>query len=181
MSGWSVMAAGLMALGAAAVAGVIAAVVAALVRPGPGAVRRTANRVLACRLAGMATGLVAAMTIASGPGSWLGLGVVLAAPTFAGCVLAGVLVGEIVATGRPGTTRIAALEVRNVRSYLPPVLTSLVVATGLTLTAFLTVTSFVGTADDQSRPGRLGLGLVALVATCGFASALVMAPRPAAS
>lgn len=173
MTGWTVVAAGLVALGAAVVAGCIAAVVAVLMRPRPAAslvtvgvgsatvahdvvvaVRRTARRVLACRLAGLFTGIVTGLTVASGPSSWLGMGSALAAPTFAGCLLAGVLVGEVVAAGPSGTTRTAVLEVRDVRSYLPPLMTRSVVAVVVGLTAFLTVTSMVGGPDDQGRPGR---------------------------
>jgi hypothetical protein len=173
MVSWIVVAAGMLALGAAAVAGGIAAVVAVLIRPGRAApsvaigarsalsdhgpvatVRRTARRVLACRLAGLVTGLIAGLTVASGPSSWLGMGAALAVPTFAGCLLAGVLVGEVVATAPSGPSRTAALEVRDVRSYLPPLMTRSVVAAVIGLAGFLTVTSVVGGPDDQGRPGR---------------------------
>lgn len=119
------------------------------------AVRRTARRVLACRLAGLLTGLAAGLTVAYGPPSWLGMGVALAAPAFAGCLLAGVLVGELVAA-RPaaGTTRTAALEVRDARAYLPPLMTRAVLTAVLALAGFLTATSVVASPDDQARPGR---------------------------
>ncbi|ASW56199.1 hypothetical protein [Plantactinospora sp. KBS50] len=118
------------------------------------AMRRTARRVLICRLAGLGSGLVAGLAVFNGPGSWLGMGAALAAPTFAGCLLAGVLVGEVVAARPSGTTRTAVLEVRDVRSYLPPPLTGWVVAAVLGLAGLLTVTSIVGSPDDQGRPGR---------------------------
>jgi hypothetical protein len=166
MASWVTVAAGLVAVGAAAVAGGIAAVVAALMRPKPGAepavgehgavltVRRTARRVLACRLVGVATGVVTALMVATDPGSRLGLGAALAVPAFAGCVLAGVLVGELVAAGPSGTTRTAVLEVRGLSSYLPPLMTRFVVTIVIGLAAFLTITTVVGSPDDQGRPGR---------------------------
>jgi hypothetical protein len=121
--------------------------------PAEGA-RTTARRVLLCRLAGLVAGLVAGLAVARGPGSWLGLGPALAAPTFAGCLLAGVIVGETGTRKPAGRTRTAALEVRQVRSYLPVAMTRALVVTIVALTGFLAVTSVVAGPDDQGRHGR---------------------------
>jgi len=94
------------------------------------------------------------VTLASGPPSWLGMGQALAAPLFAGCLLAGVLAGEVLASRPSGPTRTAAIEVRTVRSYLPRAMSTSVLATAVTLTGLLVVTSLLGTSDDQGRPGR---------------------------
>src|SRR5690349_928423 len=84
------------------------------------AVGRTARRVVAGRTGGLVVGLVAALALANAPASWLGLGLALAAPAFAIGLLGGVLVGELIAVGPLPPVRTATLEVRRVRSYLPP-------------------------------------------------------------
>ncbi|GAA0268391.1 hypothetical protein [Cryptosporangium japonicum] len=131
------------------------------------AVGRTARRVLAGRVGGLVLGLAAGATLASGPSSWLGLGLALAAPAFASCLLAGVLVGELLAVGPRPAVRTAALEVRRVRSYLPPVMTRVVAGALVALDVGLVLAVLAGSADDQGRPGR------ALTLSCGDVSAWV--------
>ncbi len=115
---------------------------------------RAARWTTGWRLAGVACGVVAAAVAANGPASWLGLGMALAGPAFALCLLAGVLVGEAGVAGEPGDTRTALLEVRTVRDYLPPVLTPWVAALTGALAALLIGAGLAGSADDLGRAGR---------------------------
>jgi hypothetical protein len=110
--------------------------------------RRTAGWRWAGVIGGLVTGGAAA---ASGA---LGRGLLLAAPVFGLCVLAGVLVGETSVRPPTGRTRMAALEVRRVRDYLPRGLARAVVAAAALLLALLAVTTATGAADDMGRPGR---------------------------
>ena len=110
--------------------------------------RRTAG----WRWAGVIGGLVAGGA-AAGSGA-LGRGLLLAAPVFGLCVLAGVVAGETSVRPPGGRTRIAALEVRRVRDYLPRGLASTVLAAAVVLLALLTVTTATGARDDLGRPGR---------------------------
>lgn len=125
------------------------------------ATRRVARQVTTCRLAGVTAGVAAAGALATSPGSWLGLGQALAASAFAVCLLAGVLIGELIAAGHHDTVRTAALEVRETRAYLPPVLARAVAGTLCVLTVFLVLTTWVADPDDAGRAGR------ALTLTCG--------------
>lgn len=84
--------------------------------------RRIAGWRWAGVIGGMAAGGAAA---ASGA---LGRGLLLAAPVFGLCVLAGVVVGETSVRSPTGRTRMAALEVRRVRDYLPRGLAGAVVS-----------------------------------------------------
>jgi hypothetical protein len=113
-----------------------------------GVTRRTAG----WRWAGVIGGLVAGGA-AAGSGA-LGRGLLLAAPVFGLCVLAGVVVGETSVQSPGGRTRIAALEVRRVRDYLPRGLAGAVIAAAAVLLALLTVTTATGAPDDLGRPGR---------------------------
>lgn len=90
----------------------------------------------------------------------LGRGALLAAPLAALVVLLGVLAGELQGTAR-GPRRVATLEVRRTRDYLPRSLTAAVVlATGV-LGLLLLATTLGGSADDLGRSGR------ALTRACG--------------
>lgn len=111
--------------------------------------RRTAG----WRWAGVIGGLVAGGAAAAAGA--LGRGLLLAAPVFGLCVLAGVVVGETSVRSPTGRTRMAALEVRRVRDYLPKGLASAVAAAATLLVALLTVTTATGTADDVGRAGRI--------------------------
>ncbi|SCF34959.1 hypothetical protein GA0074695_5910 [Micromonospora viridifaciens] len=125
-------------------------------------IRRTTRR---WRWAGLALGAaVAAVAAGYDP---LGRGVLLAAPLFGLCVLAGVVAGESRVVVRPaGTTRQAALETRQVRHYLPRRPFRAVAAAGAALAVLLAATTAGGSADDLGRPGR------ALAYDCGeFAGA----------
>jgi hypothetical protein len=84
-----------------------------------------------------------------------GRGLMLAAPLFGICVLAGVLVGEAHVRPFRGPTRVAALEVRGVRDYLPRGLTSVVAAAAVLLVVLLIATTAAGSADDLGRAGRM--------------------------
>jgi hypothetical protein len=90
---------------------------------------------------------------AAGSGA-LGRGLLLAAPVFGLCVLAGVVAGEISVPPPGGRTRTAALEVRRVRDYLPRGLAGAVIAAAVVLLALLAVTTATGAPDDLGRPGR---------------------------
>jgi hypothetical protein len=138
--------------------GVVAAMLAhgrrlAVAKPGSAVlphsvVRRTAGWRWAGFLAGLAAGGVAASSGA------LGRGMLLAAPVFALCVLAGVVVGETTVRSPAGRTRIAALEIRRARDYAPRRLTRAVIAATGLLLGLLTVTTATGAADDLGRSGR---------------------------
>ena len=138
------------------------------------AVARTHLRTTAWRLAGLVVGILAAVTLAASPPDWLGLGVALAAPTFALCLLAGVIVGEVTGTAPAGATRTAAIEVRAARLFLPRAMTWWVVALTVGLTAFLTLTSLVADADDMGRAGR------SLTVICGADHGETAGPWPGA-
>jgi hypothetical protein len=114
-----------------------------------GVTRRTAG----WRWAGVIGGLVAG-SAAAGSGA-LGRGLLLAAPVFGLFVLAGVVVGETSVRSPGGRTRIAALEVRRVRDYLPRGLARAVIAAAAVLLALLIVTTATGAPDDLGRPGRI--------------------------
>jgi hypothetical protein len=104
------------------------------------------------RLAGVAVGVVVGV-LAAYQGA-LGRGLLLAAPLFALCVLAGVLVGELRVSAPGGPVRRAALEVRRARDYVPRALGSAVLAAGALLAVILACTTAGGSADDLGRAGR---------------------------
>ena len=115
----------------------------------PAVTRRTA----AWRWAGVICGLVTGVAAAGSDA--LGRGLLLAAPVFGLCVLAGVLAGETLVRAPGGRTRTAALEVRRVRDYLPRGLAWAVTVSAAMLLALLTVTTATGAPDDLGRPGRI--------------------------
>jgi hypothetical protein len=135
-------------------------------------VRRTRGRTTAARLIGLVVGMIAAVAMLSAPAWTLGLGAALAAPTFALCLLAGVIVGELFGRAPAGVTRTAVLEVRSVPAFLPTRLATAVAATGVVLVALLLTTSLVASADDQGRSGR------ALAMACGPGSQASITPWP---
>jgi hypothetical protein len=135
---------------------------------------RTKRRIMAWRLTGLVTGILAALTLAAGPPDWLGLGVALAGPTFALWLLAGVVVGEITGTAPAGATRTAAIEVRAARLFLPRAMTWWVVALTVGLTVFLALTSLVADVDDMGRVGR------SLTVICGADRSETVSPWPGA-
>jgi hypothetical protein len=118
----------------------------------PGPTDAVAARTTWWRWAGILAGLgVAYVAVDSGA---LGRGMLLAAPLFGLCVLAGVLIGELTVRPPAGATRAARVEVRRTRDYLPRALTTVVVLAGGALLALLTVTTAAGSADDLGRAGR---------------------------
>jgi hypothetical protein len=129
-----------------------------------------ARRAASWRWAGVIGGLLAAGAAASSGA--LGRGLLLAAPVFGLCVLAGVVGGEITVQPPRGRTRIAGLVTRRIRDYLPPRLTIAVIAAATALLALLTVTTATGAADDLGRPGRT------LVAQCSAALQQGAGPWP---
>src|SRR5450432_69448 len=114
-----------------------------------GVARRTAGWRWAGVISGLAAGGAAA---ASGA---VGRGLLLAAPVFGLCVLAGAVAGEISVRPPGGPTRRAPLEIRRVRDYLPRGLARAVIAAAAVLLALLTVTTAAGAPDDLGRPGRM--------------------------
>ncbi|MEV0155968.1 hypothetical protein AB0H57_19805 [Micromonospora sp. NPDC050686] len=144
------MAAGLLlgvlvlALGGAAVVGRPPAGDAA-----PEAVRRTLRR---WRSAGLVLGVAAAGIAVEADD--LGRGVLVAAPLFGLCVLAGVVTGEARAVRLPDPVRTAAVETRHLRHFLPGRAAAAVAAAGFALAALLALTTVAGSADDLGRAGR---------------------------
>ena len=114
--------------------------------------RATARTTGLWRLAGALTGIVAGVVAAYQGG--LGRGLMLAAPLFALCVLAGVLIGELRLGTPSGEVRSAALEVRRVRDYVPRRLGVMVAAGAVVLAGVLVWTTALGSADDMGRAGR---------------------------
>jgi hypothetical protein len=112
-------------------------------------IRRTAS----WRWAGIVGGLVAG-TAAASSGA-LGRGLLLAAPVFGLCVVAGVVVGETSVRPPGGQTRTAPFEVRRVRDYVPRGLATAAVAEATLLVTVLSVTTATGAADDLGRGGRI--------------------------
>jgi hypothetical protein len=147
------------------------------------AMRPIVRRSTVRRLAGLGIGLVAAAaTLAAAPPNWLGLEAALAAPVFACCLLAGVLIGELSGTVPTGPDRAAPIEVRSVRSYLPRFMTASVIALGAALTVLLVTTGRMGGADDMSRAGRfLTLSCQDLEASTGPWPGVYYSPPIAAS
>ncbi|MBS2965926.1 hypothetical protein KGA66_22970 [Actinocrinis puniceicyclus] len=107
----------------------------------------------AWRWGGVGAGtLVAGVAAESGA---LGRGMMLAAPLFGLCVLAGVLVGESSVGAPGGPTRLAAVEVRRVRDFLPRQLSNAVATAACALAALLLATTAAASPDDLGRAGRL--------------------------
>jgi hypothetical protein len=104
------------------------------------------------RWAGLTLG--AAVGVAAARGGGLGTGVLLAAPLFGLCALAGVIAGELLVRPPAGPTRTATIEVRRIRDYLPRRTARLVAAAGVLLLLVSVATTVAGTADDQGRAGR---------------------------
>ncbi|MEU5942157.1 hypothetical protein ABZ807_23905 [Micromonospora sp. NPDC047548] len=113
-------------------------------------IRRTTRR---WRWAGLTLGAVIA-AVAAGYDP-LGRGILLAAPLFGLCVLAGVVAGESRVVRPTGTARQAALETRQGRHYLPRRAFRAVLAAGAALAALLAATTAAGSADDLGRAGRV--------------------------
>ncbi len=85
----------------------------------------------------------------------LGRGPLLAGPVFGLCVLAGVAAGEISVRPAADRTRMAAVEVRRVRDYLPRGLAAAVTAAAAVLAALVAVTTVTAGPDDLGRAGRV--------------------------
>lgn len=118
----------------------------ALTAPASPELRATARTTGRWRLAGVMAGLVVGV-VAAYQGA-LGRGLLLAAPLFALCVLAGVLAGELRVGVPGGPVRSAGLEVRRVRDYVPRALGSAVLAAGGLLAVVLVLTTAAGSPDD---------------------------------
>jgi hypothetical protein len=125
------------------------------------ALARVRGRTVAWRLAGLGAGGAAAIGLATLPSESLGLGLALAPPTFALCLLGGVIMGEVFVRVPVGPTRTASLEVRSARAFLPPVMAWWVGGIGSVLFGFLLVTTILGVPDDMGRDGR------AIAVPCG--------------
>jgi len=133
---------------------------------------RVRGRTVAWRLAGLGTGLIAAIALSTLPAESLGLGVALAPPTFALCLLCGVIVGEVFVRAPAGTTRRASIEIRSARAFLPRVMLRWVGGTGAVLLGFLAVTTLLGASDDRGRVGR------AIAVRCGPEVSAAATPWP---
>lgn len=148
-----------LVLGLVAVVAVLVAVAAAAFRrrvPGtaelPARARNAARTVAAWRIAGTVVGV--AVGVWSLQTDSLGRGLLLAAPLFALCVLAGVVVGELLVAPPEGPVREAGLTVRRWRDYLPPRLSAAVVGSATLLGGILVATTLAGSPDDMGRAGR---------------------------
>lgn len=126
------------------------------------AVAQTTRRAL---LVGVAVGILVAVVVAHQGG--LGRGLLLAAPLFALCVLAGVLVGELQLGTPRGPVRQAVLEVRRIRDYVPRALGPAVLAAGALLAVLLVLTAAAGSPDDMGRAGRSLVRRCSAVLTAG--------------
>ncbi|MCU7725116.1 hypothetical protein ODJ79_15420 [Actinoplanes sp. KI2] len=115
-------------------------------------IRGVARRTAVLRWAGAAVGVIVG-GIAARSGD-LGTGLLLAAPLFGLCTLVGVLAGELTVRPPRGPMRVAAVEVRRIRDYLPHRLGRVVAAAGGALAVLLTATTWAGSPDDLGRPGR---------------------------
>ena len=151
---------------------------------------RAATHTAVWRGAGALLGALLALRLAYAPGSWLGLGVALAAPAFALCILAGVLAGEASVRAWQGTVRQATLGVRGVRAYLPPWPTRLVVLLTVLLVVLLVAAGMAASPDDLGRsltiarrdgsastgpwPGVFYGGPLAAAVILGYAAAAVV-------
>ena len=135
---------------------------------------RVRTRTMACRLAGLFAGLLAAAALVSGPAELLGLGAALAPTAFALCLLVGVIVGELAGRAPGGVTRVAMVEIRSVAAFLPGRLLTSVAVTASTLALFLVATTIVGSPDDLGRAGR------ALSIQCSSAMGSTVGPWPGA-
>ncbi len=122
------------------------------------------------RALGTVAGLAGGGVAMSGGG--LGRGILLAAPIFGLCVLAGVVAGELRVPSPGGPTRRAALEVRRAGSYLPRRLGGTVAAATALLAGVVVVTTMTGSPDDLGRAGR------ALVRHCSAALTESAGPWP---
>src|SRR5262245_55416641 len=111
---------------------------------------RIARHTARWQVAGVVAGLLGAAAVARLGG--LGRGLLLPAPAFGLCVLAGVLVGEATAVRLVGTpTRGAAIETRRIGDYLPAWLGRTVAAMAGLLGLLLATASASATADDLGR------------------------------
>lgn len=97
----------------------------------------------------MITGLAVGGS-AAGAGA-LGRGLLLAAPVFGLCVLAGVVAGEVSVRPAAGRTRAAVLEVRRVRDYLPRGLTRAVLGATAALAALAALAAVTTATADALR------------------------------
>jgi hypothetical protein len=111
------------------------------------------------QVAGLLVGLPVAVMVGHVS---LGRGLLLAAPAFGLCALAGVLAGEATAP-RPtsGGRRTAILEVRRPGNYVPVHLARAVAGLTAALVVLLIITTITASSDDLGRAGR------ALTVTCG--------------
>src|SRR4051794_7029236 len=155
MAGWIMFVPGAAALAVAVLVSVIASRrVVGLAGPGrSAAIVATSRRIPRWRLTGLAVGLIAALLLANGPSDWLGLGLALAAPTAALCLLVGVIIGEVTESAPAGAVRTAAVEIRQTRSYLPRTMTWTVLGLTVVFAGLLITTSAVAAPDDVGRPG----------------------------
>jgi hypothetical protein len=118
----------------------------------PAMAREAATSTARWRWAGIVLGaMVAPVTLHLGA---LGRGLLLAAPAFALCVLAGVVVGELRLSAPRGTVRRADLMVRRWQDYVPRPLFGVVMSATAVLALVLAYTSGVGASDDLGRAGR---------------------------
>jgi hypothetical protein len=136
------------------------------------ALARVRGRTVAWRLVGLGVGIAAATALIMDPSESLGLGVALAPPTFALCLLCGVIVGEVFARPTVGATRTASIEVRSARAFLPRSMLWWVSGTGSVLFGFLLVTTMLAVPDDMGRSGR------AISVACGPDVVAAASPWP---
>jgi hypothetical protein len=113
----------------------------------------TRDRAVAWRWAGIVAGAGVAYVAATGGGR-LGSGLLVAAPLFGLCALAGALAGEFTRPGPGGPVRRAQLRVRRVRDYAPGRLGAVVIAATVALVGLAAVTTTVASGDDLGRAGR---------------------------
>ena len=88
----------------------------------------------------------------------LGRGALVAPPLFAMVLLLGVLAAQLTVRAPHEGTRTASITVRRTVDHLPRPLTALVAVAAAGLAALLTLTTALGSPDDQGRSGRVLVG-----------------------
>ncbi len=113
---------------------------------------RLRNVTLIARLIGVVVGIVAIVAVANA--GRLGIGVLLAPAVFAATQILATLAAGVITHNAARTPGVAGLEVRNIRTYLPMGLTTVVASVTALLTVVLVWTTAVASTDDMGRAGR---------------------------
>lgn len=116
------------------------------------ALARLRNVTLICRVAGILVGIAAIVALNNVERH--GLGVLLVFAVFGASQILATLVAGIITHNSARTPGTAGLEVRHIRSYLPPKLTALTLSATALLAIVLSWTTAVASPDDRGYPSR---------------------------